>query len=397
MKYLNKYCRRLIQQTRQYRCFSSHKFYRSFETNIYRIKGISLLKRQKNNVFSSITNTIKANIDKRLNIWLARRIPKHREQQINYRNIFIIPTRFGGSLMVFMLLLFLLGTNYQNNVIILISYLLVSFFIVVLHHSFLNLSGLRFQAKNAIQGFVGSKQYFPVLVNSKKSRFNIQFSFEPARPSVDNRQTQKQSIDLTKLRQTSVVIEQIVIGDNLIRVPYFITQRGEYALGRVLIKSEFGFGLFKTWTRLDFAQQVTAYPKPVEFAWEDTQQGHQQDDEKNSMECYQDSFESGHDEFHQLQHYQQGEPFSRVAWKQVARGQGWLTKQYQQAHAGKLQLDFDHLPSGSLEQRLSWLCYAVKYCNDKQIAFSLKLPDQVFEFGHGSQHTSRCLTALARY
>ena len=165
----------------------------------------------------------------------------------------------------------------------------------------------------------------------------------------------------------------------------------------MLIISEFGFGLFRTWTRLDFAQQVTAYPKPVENIWTDKQQSVAGEEVENNVESYQDSFQPGQDEFHQLQQYQLGEPLSRVAWKQVARGQGWLTKQYQQALSGKLELDFEHLPSGTLEQRLSWLSYAIKDCSDKQIAFSLKLPNQVVEYDQSSQHTLKCLTALARY
>ena len=72
------------------------------------------------------------------------------------------------------------------------------------------------------------------------------------------------------------------------------------------------------------------------------------------LKSQQNSFQAGHDEFYQLQQYQQGEPFSRVAWKQVARGQGWLSKQFQQTLSGQLQLDFSALPEATLEQRLSF-------------------------------------------
>ena len=352
-----------------------------------------MLTQQKRTIFSSIILALKAFLQKRFNAWLTRRIPQDSQQQINHRNIFIIPTRFGAGFVLFMLLLFLLGTNYQNNVIILISYLLVSFFIVVLHHSFFNLSGLRFKATSSIQGFVDSQQHFPLVVTSNKARFNISFSF--AQPIVlTEQQLDKQ---VTENNFAQITLQQLVVGENKIRVPYLVCQRGQYALGRVLIVSEFGFGLFRTWTRLDFAQQVTAYPKPVSYAWSDSQQNVAGDEVKNSIESYQDSFQPGQDEFHQLQHYQLGEPLSRVAWKHVARGQGWLTKKYQQALSGKLQLDFEYLPAGTLEQRLSWLSYAIKDCSDKQIAFSLKLPNQMIKYDNSSQHTLKCLAALARY
>ncbi|MFT5636930.1 MAG: hypothetical protein ACI89T_002399 [Cognaticolwellia sp.] len=346
----------------------------------------------------SIIASLKSLLHKYFNAWLIRRIPQASRQQINHRNIFIIPTRFGASWLMFMLLLFLLGTNYQNNVIILISYLLVSFFIVVLHHSFFNLSGLQFQATNALQGFVDSTLYFPLVITSKKARFTISFSFDQATAKTDqvlnHRVEENKPSNSALSKKTSAQLE---IGENNIRIPYQVCQRGQYPLGRVLIISEFGFGLFKAWTRLDFAQQVTAYPKPIANVWTDKQQNLAIEVAENNLESYQDSFQSGQDEFHQLQHYQLGEPLSRVAWKHVAQGQGWLTKQYQQALSGKLQLDFERLPNGTLEQRLSWLSYAIKDCSTKQISFSLKLPNQVVDYDHSAQHTLKCLTALARY
>ncbi len=361
-----------------------------------------MLSTQKFTVFSSFKAACKSALNKRFNTWLARRIPQHSRQVINHRNIFIIPTRFGAGLMMFMLLLFLLGTNYQNNVIILISYLLVSLFIVILLHSFFNLSGLKFQATHAVQGFVDEQLYFPLVVTSNKVRFNISFSFEQVPATFDNSASDKKVAEEKSTKGQSnqssqVTLTEIILGDNNIRIPYRICKRGEYSLGRLLIISEFGFGLFKTWTRLDFAQQVTAFPKPIANALTEKQQSIAGETVENNTESYQDSFQPGQDEFHQLQHYQLGEPLSRVAWKHVARGQGWLTKQYQQALSGKLQLDFSQLPAGSVEQRLSWLSYAIKDCSDKQIAFSLKLPDQVVEYDQSSQHTLKCLTALARY
>ena len=352
-----------------------------------------MLAKQKINGYRSIKTLVKLALQKRFNAWLIRRIPRDSQQQINHRNIFIMPTRFGTSFVLFIFLLFLLGTNYQNNIILLISYLLVSFFIVVLHHSFFNLSGLRFQATSSLQGFVDSQLYFPIVVTSDKARFNVGFYFESLPAMANSQGSELKRSD----KPNKITIDHVAQGENNIRVPYRVSQRGHYSLGRVVIISEYGFGLFKTWTRLDFAQKITAYPQPIAYAWSDSVQDTNGEEEEKSSESYQDSFQAGQDEFHQLQHYQLGEPFSRVAWKQVARGQGWLTKQYQQTLSGKLQLDFTYLPAGTLEQRLSWLSYAIKDCSNKQIAFSLKLPNQMIEYENSTQHTLKCLAALARY
>lgn len=319
-------------------------------------------------------------LQKRLNAWLAKRIPKAKQQQINYRNIFIMPTRFGTAFCIFTFLLFLLGTNYQNNIIILISYLLVSFFIVVLHHSFFNLSGLTFIARMSISGFAGKRLLFPLTIVSSKQRFNIQLSFQQESDS-----------------QYSENVPIIQPGENEILVPYKAITRGQYALTRILITSEYGFGLFRTWTRLDFAQRVTVFPKPITYAWHQQQNAATATELNEAVESHRDSLQIGHDEFYQLQQYRQGEPFSRVAWKQVARGQGWLSKQFQQTLSNKLQLDFDSLPDSTLEQKLSLLSYAVNDCYQQQISFSLKLPNQEFAYDSSPEHTTRCLTALACY
>lgn len=374
-----------------------------------------MLVKVKSVISSWLIHPIKRWINRRLNVWLARRIPQSKEQQINYRNIFIMPTRFGAAYGLFTLILFLLGTNYQNNIIILISYLLVSFFIIVLHHSFFNLSGLKFAANSPIKGYAGSALSFPLMITNKKTRFNIHFSFYQGlvnKSSTSNTSgaglavgknisseqiAVKQHSEKASSEQKSKVILELTQGENEIAVPFQTEKRGQFSLPRMLIASEYGFGLFRTWTRLDFSQQATIFPKPLSYTWQKTQQAAKGQMQNERVESQHNSFQAGHDEFYQLQQYRQGEPFSQVAWKQVARGQGWLTKQFQKNLSGQLQLDFSALPEVTLEQRLSLLSYAITDCSNQQIAFSLKLPNQEFPFDSSPEHTLRCLTALACY
>jgi hypothetical protein len=366
-------------------------------------------------IFSWLVEPAKYWLNQRLNAWLKRRIPQAQKQQINYRNIFIMPTRFGAAYGFFTLILFLLGTNYQNNIIILISYLLVSFFIVVLHHSFFNLSGLTFVATRPVLGYAETQLSFPLVIINKKTRFNIHFSFYQGlvnqgstsndfaanssfNPKASrNESREHKSRKQKKSEQKSKVVLELAQGESEILVPFCADKRGRFTLTRMLIASEYGFGLFRTWTRLDFGQQATIFPKPLSYAWQQAQQIATGDKQNEDVESQQNGYQAGHDEFYQLQQYQYGEPFSRVAWKQVARGQGWLTKQFQQNLSGQLQLDFNSLPEATLEQKLRLLSYAINDCSQQQIAFSLKLPNQTFPYDHSPEHTLRCLTALACY
>lgn len=320
-------------------------------------------------------------LNRRFSRWLTLRVPRAEQQSINHRNIFIVPSRFGFIFLLLTALLFLLGTNYQNNVITLVSYLLISFFISALLHSFYNLSGLSFLATKPLTGFVDTHLRYSLNIQSDKNRFNLQFCF-------------------SNNEHLYVNVAEIKPGNTEIKIPYYVNKRGQYPLARIRIFSEFGFGLFKTWTRLDFGHNITAYPKPLPYVWRESQtliiDNHQQEDEQ-TLKSYQASQTIGHDEFHQLSQYQIGEPLSRVAWKHVARGQGWFTKQFQTAQSGKLQLDFDALPSHDVEQKLGWLSFAINACQREQIAFALKLTHQSFPFANSAEHTQQCLTALAKY
>ena len=54
--------------------------------------------------------------------------------------------------------------------------------------------------------------------------------------------------------------------------------------------------------------------------------------------------QSGHDDFSHLKVYQLGEPLNHVAWKQLAKGRGMVSKQFTSIghHIGWLKLSSEH-------------------------------------------------------
>lgn len=335
---------------------------------------------------SNLVKGTKAWFLSRFSRWLTQRIPSGHRQQINHRNIFIVPSGFGAGFLCLIVLLFLLGTNYQNNIILLTSYLLISFFIVCLLHCFFNLSGLKFYAKQGLEGFANQRLVFPLIVDSKKTRFNLNLVFSDLERAHIN-------------PQSALNVATLSAGKNELRIPYTGLNRGQYTLPRILIESEYAFGLFRTWTRLDFAHQATIFPEPIACAWQTLQGASVNQDKESLLSNYLNSHQPdtviGTDEFHQLQTYREGEPLSRVAWKQLARGQGWLTKHYHAAQSQELAFDFDQIPGSNLEHRLSLLSFAIKECQHQQLAFSVKLPGQFFPLNTGEAHVNNCLIALA--
>lgn len=78
--------------------------------------------------------------------WLARRIPPAASVRLNQRRIFILPSRVGGAFAVALLLMLLVGINYQNSLAYGLTFLLMAVFVVTILHTYRNLAGLVLKA-----------------------------------------------------------------------------------------------------------------------------------------------------------------------------------------------------------------------------------------------------------
>ncbi len=304
----------------------------------------------------------------RFNAWLTRRIPAAEQHQLTSRNIFIMPTRFGFAYLFFVLLLFLLATNYQNNIIMLFSYLMASLFITAMMTSFFNLSGLIIKAQDKSRGHVDQPVNFVVTTTSKQRRFDLNFSFD---------------------LQNTVQLPLCSPGNNTVKVPYLGKTRGRFSPGRLKLSSEYCFGLFITWTRLDFQCQAVVYPKIKAINGALPAMSADADSNENVT-----SSNKGNDDFYELKNYVLGEPLSRIAWKQLAKGQGKFTKHYQQNQGNLCWLNLQDMPANDIESKLQLLCYIILEYSKTAQQFGLNLGTVKIPPNDGLQHMHECLTAL---
>lgn len=349
-------------------------------------------------------NTIKAFFNKNFEDWLARRIPNQAQHQLNSRNIMIYPTRFGFSYLGIVILVFLLGTNYQNNIILLFSYLLASLFISVMLHSFYNFSQLRFYSMAEQRGYVGETLLFPITISTEKVHFDLNIHF-----------TDK------ALAKQIVKIEQCQQGSQIVNVPYKSVRRGKQLLGRMTIFSEYSFGLFKSKTVLDFGHYAIVYPKPKSLVAGQFSLSSQRDEP--NIESYQTANITGTDDFSELKSFVRGESKARTAWKQLAKGQGHYSKHYQASQSQLQWLKLSDMPGSDLETRLSYLSFLVGELTASNQTFGLELTANInidsinndsisndsisndsinndlmnIAPNTGLAHQKSCLTALALY
>ena len=348
----------------------------------------------------SLPRSIRLFFKKNLERWLAKRIPCDREHQLNSRNIMIYPTRFGLAYLGFVILVFLLGTNYQNNIILLLSYLLASLFISVMLHSFYNFSTLRFYSVAEQQGFAEAVLYFPIKIMADKTHYDLNLHFTDGSL---NSQTQH--------------VSQCHQGNFEVKLPYKTLSRGTHHLGRVTIFSEYSLGIFKSKTVLDFGHHALVYPKPKRLVAGQYQLSSQADEP--SKDNYQTVNTAGTDDFSELKSFVRGESRARTAWKQLAKGQGHFSKHYQ-ASQGELQwLKLSEMPSSDIEGKLAYLCFLIVELSATNQNFGLDLSSNVTPMSNsrptpastdtlsniptkiapnsGASHQQDCLTALALY
>ena len=103
-------------------------------------------------------------------------------------------------------------------------------------------------------------------------------------------------------------------------------RRGRVALGRVTLTSDYPFGLWRGWAYVHFPLTGIVYPAP-EIGAPPLPRGHGGADPL-AQGSSDDADLAG------LREYQRGDPPQRVAWKAVARGRGWYTKEFDGAGGG---------------------------------------------------------------
>ncbi|MDO6447292.1 DUF58 domain-containing protein [Colwellia sp. 1_MG-2023] len=308
------------------------------------------------------------------NAWLNRRMPSKANQRLAQNNIFILPTRFGVAFIVFILLLFILGTNYQNNLIIIMCYLFSSLFLTTMFYTYFNMAGLTISATGVYNGFVEETLFIPVEISSQNVKQSFAINF-----------TEHHKVNLMSVNKP-----------HILNVPVQFNTRGKHTLNRLIIKSEFPLGLFQCWTKLKFDIDVICYPKPLKCV--DVTQGVNLDD-ANKRPNGESSHRIKGEDFYELKPYKIGEPLSHIAWKHVAKGDLWQTKHYSQSQSHYNVLSINDMPSHSWENRVSNLCYLVLQYQQAGIEYGLQIPGKVehniIAINSGENHLKQCLTALA--
>lgn len=303
-------------------------------------------------------------------VWAAKRGPRAAKVILKHRTIYVFPGRQGLGFLVLLLLIWVLGTNYQNNLVLALSFFLTSLMVVSVIHAFKNLLGLTFEPAAIQQAFVGDPVAFDIEISSQYSQGHHGLVFSLG-------------------DEDSVLIDIKSGQPEILRLDLPAVRRGWLKLPRITLKSYFPLGLIRAWAYIELDHRALVFPRPMESDHPPIGPG--------SMSEGAQLAQARGDEFQGFQTYQPGSPLSQIAWKQFARGAGLHLKDYRALQSQQMWLDWQYLHVQDTELGLSQLCYWVSFFSENNIEFGLRLPGVTIPMGGGDVHRLEALSALALF
>ncbi|UJF24863.1 hypothetical protein L0B52_01620 [Suttonella sp. R2A3] len=307
-------------------------------------------------------------VNKVRNFWLRRKQSVVLVRLPTAAKMPIVPTRFGLALAFVMILLFIWSANHQLNLGYALTFLLSTLVMLSAGLSVGQLAKLQVRSLPAAPSFVGERAVFSFLISEKDGRERGGFK-------ISNDWQQQMISGLAAGAQTQVSVAQ----------PTFA--RGELSCAPLTVLTTHPAGWFVCWQWLKMRSTVLVYPKPEGCQLLPYQHSAQQGEIASGAR--------GEDEFNYLAPYYYGAPLSRIAWKQLGRGQ-MLIKQFSGQANERVSLDLADT-AGELEVRLSQLCRWVLDAEAQGVLYSLRLREQYFPHNRGDAHYHACLRALALY
>jgi uncharacterized protein (DUF58 family) len=302
--------------------------------------------------------------------WASKRSPRATQVVLRHKTIYVLPSKQGLGFLFVVVLIWLLGTNYQNNLILAFSFFLLSLLLVSMIHAFKNVLGLTLKPASIHYAAVGDLAPFDIILSSQYSHNSHAILFSAGDSETVQSEYKAEHGGEVKLAITA-------------------PNRGWFALPRITVKSYFPFGSIRAWAYVDLEHKALIFPRPIVC-------------DKPPLGVGQG--EAGHyyshqrgDEFQGFQTYQPGSPLSQVAWKQYARGAGLHLKDYRAQQSQQYWLDWRQINTSDTELGLSHMCYWVNQFAEKNEEFGLVLPNSVIEMGAGEIHRLQALKALALF
>ena len=323
-------------------------------------------------MFRSAWRNWQTRVAGRVRRWALRRHgPDPAELTLSSQRIYIVPTG-AGVLYAVMLATMLAGSmNYNNNLGFALTFLLAGVGIAAIYHTHRNLLGLRIRYLGAEPGFAGTTLdvRFTLANDAREPRDEIALDWgdgDAVAAGVGTRTTRT------------------------VQVPFATDRRGLMPLPPLRVSTIAPLGLMRAWSWLQIDAAVLVYPRPAAEAAAPLDTGREQDTTGRSRR--------GDDDFGGLRAWIAGDSPRRIAWRQYARRDTMLVREYQGGEAAHCRwINWSELPPGDVEARVALAARLVIDAGATGEPWGLALPLRRTGPASGRDHLHLCLRELALF
>lgn len=314
--------------------------------------------------------TLKQRARQRFTDWLDQRQPATLSLTLTQGVIYILPSRFGWWFSFLIILLYLLGTNYQNNLILLASFVLMSVLLSTMVLAFLNLHRLRLAVTDD----------------------GVTYAPHPAALTLKITAKACQMLQIRLKGQRHAQLIESVAGTDNVTLAIPALDRGCYTLPRLVLKSDYPLGLFTTWSYPALQTQIWVYPAPLaqQYQTEDTllQTADTQPITQSELQPTDPTL---------LRAYQPGDSPKHILWKRLpaAPQQPVVRQRGAPLHALPEWVQVPRLQGPALEHALSHACQQLLALETQGRHYGLQTATTHIAPASGKLHLTRCLQELA--
>jgi uncharacterized protein (DUF58 family) len=311
--------------------------------------------------------------------------------RLRLRNVYILPSRHGLMLGLFIVTILLGSMQYSNSMGFLLAFMLSAMSLLGVFYTYYNLVGLTISASAGESVFAGDLGSVPLWFDNRgfSARFAIKIqSFQ----GLIKKQTFRDLFNLGSQKDSQTTTFDLN-ADQLQRIdlPVLTDKRGLLTLGRITLSTTFPLGLFYAWTYLELQNaQLLVYPRP---------RGVLPFPQGLANEGRSASLRGDGEDFSGFRAYILGDSPHHIDWKAAARERGLLIKQFS-GNEGAQQYVFniqDVTSLGDVELALSQLCDWIIQAHHQGLHYGLILPTVSLSPSNEETHYHVCLSALANF
>ena len=299
--------------------------------------------------------------------WIRRRAPVHPPLELAYRQIFILPTRFGWMLGLLMGAMLIGSLNFNNNLGLLTTFIVAGLAVNSMLVAFRNLHRLSIHGGMASPVFAGQTTHY---------QFTLETRNRQPRPSLAIRHAG---------HLTGIAVPES--GTTSVDIPLATDLRGWHLPGRTRIETTHPLGLFRAWAWFWPNRPYLVWPQPADHPPALPESG--------GSPGGRDQRHIEGEDFYSLRRWREGDPLHRIAWKASQRHQDLLSREFREEQSPELVLELQQAPARDFETRIrivtAWVLQAEKLGR----TWTLRLGTTELGPARGLAHRNRCLRALA--